>query len=108
MNVVVLDRSAPTINFDTDNQGEKDVVIEYVYGDKVVVEVVKASRETAQVDFRIVKGPTHVNIVFDAVINPNTSKSEQEIKNNLEEIVTSVDSKFVPVLTLDRDFSTLD
>ena len=59
-------------------------------------------------DFRIVKGPTHVNIVFDAVINPNTSKSEQEIKNNLEEIVTSVDSKFVPVLTLDRDFSTLE
>lgn len=27
----------------------------YVYGDKVTVEVVKASRETAQVDFRIVK-----------------------------------------------------
>jgi len=27
----------------------------YVYGDKVVVEVIKASRETAQVDFRIVK-----------------------------------------------------
>ena len=27
----------------------------YVYGDRVVVEVIKASRETAQVDFRIVK-----------------------------------------------------
>jgi len=27
----------------------------YVYGDKVTVEVIKASRETAQVDFRIVK-----------------------------------------------------
>lgn len=27
----------------------------YVYGDKVIVEVIKASRETAQVDFRIVK-----------------------------------------------------
>lgn len=27
----------------------------YVYGDKVVVEVIKASRETAQVDFRIIK-----------------------------------------------------
>ena len=28
----------------------------YVYGDKVNVEVIKASRETAQVDFKIVKG----------------------------------------------------
>ena len=27
----------------------------YVYGDKVTVEVIKASRETAQVDFRIIK-----------------------------------------------------
>ena len=27
----------------------------YMYGDKVTVEVIKASRETAQVDFRIVK-----------------------------------------------------
>jgi len=27
----------------------------YVYGDKVIVEVIKASRETAQVDFRIIK-----------------------------------------------------
>jgi ribonuclease R len=27
----------------------------YVYGDKVMVEVVKASRETAQVDFKIIR-----------------------------------------------------
>ena len=59
-------------------------------------------------DFRIVKGPTHVNIVFDAVINPKSSKNEKEIKNELEKIVTSIDEKFVPVLTLDRDFSHLD
>lgn len=28
----------------------------YMYGDKVLVEVIKSSRETAQVDFRIIKG----------------------------------------------------
>ena len=59
-------------------------------------------------DFRIVKGPTHVNIVFDAVINPSSNKTEKEIKLELEEIVTNADSKFVPVLTLDRDFVQLD
>jgi exoribonuclease R len=37
----------------------------YAYGDKVVVEVIKASRETAQVDFRIVKE------------NPNEKKKKE-------------------------------
>ena len=37
----------------------------YVYGDKVTVEVIKASRETAQVDFRIVKE------------NPNEKKKKE-------------------------------
>ena len=32
----------------------------YVYGDKVVVEVIKASRETAQVDFRIIKNEQEI------------------------------------------------
>ena len=32
----------------------------YVYGDKVVVEVIKASRETAQVDFRIIKNDQEI------------------------------------------------
>ena len=41
----------------------------FVYGDKVTVEVVKASRETAQVDFIIVKD------------NINTEKKEKESKN---------------------------
>ena len=40
----------------------------YVYGDKVVVEVVKASRETAQVDFRIVRE------------NPQNEKKKEENK----------------------------
>lgn len=40
----------------------------YVYGDKVVVEVVKASRETSQIDFRIVK-------------ENNNEKKENKIKN---------------------------
>ena len=41
----------------------------FVYGDKVTVEVVKASRETAQVDFIIVKE------------NPNNEKKEKKAKN---------------------------
>ena len=41
----------------------------FVYGDKVTVEVVKASRETAQVDFRIVKE------------NLNEEKKEKTSKN---------------------------
>ena len=40
----------------------------YVYGDKVVVEVTKASRETAQVDFRIVRE------------NPQNEKKKEENK----------------------------
>ena len=40
----------------------------YVYGDKVIVEVVKASRETAQVDFKIIRE------------NPQNEKKKEENK----------------------------
>lgn len=59
-------------------------------------------------DFRIVKGPSHVNIVFDAVINHDTKLSEKEIKEELEQIITSTNNIFVPVITLDRDYTPLD
>ena len=59
-------------------------------------------------DFRIVKGPSHVNIVFDAVISHDSKLSEKEIKEQLENTIVSANEKFVAVITLDRDFTPLD
>lgn len=56
-------------------------------------------------DFRIVKGPTHINILFDAVINPESKLKNDEILKELELTITSIDKKFVPVITLDNEYS---
>ena len=42
-------------------------------------------------DFRMVQGPTHTNLIFDAVIPPSYPLSNQEIK---EKIVHTIESDF--------------
>ena len=53
-------------------------------------------------DFRIVKGDTHTNILFDVEMPINYPKDKYDVKKDIEEIVKSVDSKFCPVLGIDQ------
>ncbi len=56
-------------------------------------------------DFRIVKGPTHINIVFDVIVKQETKKTDATVKEEIEQSIVALDSKYIPVITIDHDFT---
>lgn len=57
-------------------------------------------------DFRMVKGPTHTNLVFDVVIPYGTQYTEVEvIKTIKQEIQSKIGRKYFAVIQIDRDFN---
>ncbi len=55
-------------------------------------------------DFRIVDGPTHTNVIFDAVLPQDLLDSGAEIKTRIEDIVHSNWSTAHPKVHIDRAF----
>ncbi len=53
-------------------------------------------------DFRMVKGPTHTNVLFDVVVPFEVKKSETEIRQNIETIVKTIDSSYYSVINIDK------
>ncbi len=58
-------------------------------------------------DFRIVPGPTHTNIIFDAVITTRCNLTEKEIVATADAAVKSIDEKYFVVITFDRAYTKL-
>ncbi len=59
-------------------------------------------------DFRMVPGPTHTNIIFDAVIKHNCKYSEEEIKNIVEKKVQEENPSYFVVITFDKEYTSYD
>ena len=55
-------------------------------------------------DFRIVDGPTHTNVIFDAVLPNDSPLSEEEAKAKLEDTVRSLWKNTHPKVHIDRPF----
>ena len=55
-------------------------------------------------DFRIVDGPTHTNLVFDAVLPRNTKHSEQDFKDTVDATVKQLDERYFTVINIDRTY----
>ena len=55
-------------------------------------------------DFRIVDGPTHTNVIFDAVLPNDSRLTEEEAKAQLETLVHSLWSNSHPKVHIDRPF----
>lgn len=58
-------------------------------------------------DFRIVPGPTHTNIIFDAVLMPTCTMSEKEIVKIANDTVKAIDESYFVVITFDRAYTQL-
>ena len=56
-------------------------------------------------DFRMVTGPTHTNVIFDIVVPYDLGKSDQELRDNVETIVKSIDQSYFSVVNIDKDFT---
>jgi cation diffusion facilitator family transporter len=56
-------------------------------------------------DFRIVKGPTHTNIVFDLLVPMNEKLSDNQIKNLIINRIKLIDESYYAYPTIDRDYT---
>jgi cation diffusion facilitator family transporter len=55
-------------------------------------------------DFRMVKGPTHSNIIFDAVVPYGFELSDEEVKIQIESIIVSSWEECIPVIKIDKSY----
>ncbi len=56
-------------------------------------------------DFRIVDGPTHTNLIFDAVLPRKSNISEQEFKDEINKAIKRKDEKYFAVIDIDRSYT---
>ncbi|MCM1161968.1 MAG: cation diffusion facilitator family transporter [Roseburia sp.] len=55
-------------------------------------------------DFRLVKGPTHTNIIFDVLLPMEFKKTDLEVKQYLSDKIASLDPKYYSVIEIDRAY----
>ena len=55
-------------------------------------------------DFRMVKGPTHTNLVFDLLLPAGDRSSHEEISNKVQEAVSRYDNKYKCVIKVEHSF----
>lgn len=53
-------------------------------------------------DFRIVRGVTHTNVIFDAVIPFGYSMSDADVKQRLVQLVQEIEGDYFAVITIDH------
>ncbi len=56
-------------------------------------------------DFRMVSGITHSNLIFDVVVPIEYGKEDSEIQKEVENKLTELDSSYLGVITIDRDYT---
>lgn len=56
-------------------------------------------------DFRIVKGPTHTNIIFDVLVPFGFPMKDSQIMTELQEKIRALDGSYYAVVNVDKDYS---
>ena len=56
-------------------------------------------------DFRVVRGPTHTNVIFDAVVPARCRTGDEELRERLTRAVKALDPSFEAVIQLDRAYT---
>ena len=55
-------------------------------------------------DFRMVTGPTHTNVIFDAVIPNELSISDEQARKEIQEAVSKLPGHYNAVVTIDKPY----
>lgn len=56
-------------------------------------------------DFRVVKGPTHTNVIFDIVAPYNYKDNDENLKEKISERIKELNENYVTVLQIDRPYT---
>ena len=68
-----------------------------------ITELLKTYDECITIhDFRMVKGPTHTNLIFDAVIPHSYKKTETQVKKEIEELIHNTYENYYAVIKIDK------
>ena len=71
-----------------------------------IAELLKNINEQITIhDFRMVKGPTHANVIFDAVIPYNSKLNDEEAKNKIKSLVNDTYPDCYAVVKIDRSYT---
>ena len=72
----------------------------------LVQELVASISPTLSIhDFRIVKGPTHTNVIFDLVIPYNFSQSDSDVVSCIKDTLHDFNETYYAVIDVDKKFS---
>lgn len=55
-------------------------------------------------DFRMVPGPTHTNVIFDAVIPFNCPLSDREVAGRIQTAVRALDGNYFAVVEVEKSY----
>ena len=55
-------------------------------------------------DFRVVKGPTHTNVIFDVVVPRDIGFGDKELKEKIDELFSEKNENCNTVITFDRSY----
>ena len=70
-----------------------------------IKEIVKTIDESITIhDFRMVKGDTHTNLIFDAVVPYKVKISDDDVRKQISDKVQKIDEKLYCVITIDKSY----
>ena len=73
---------------------------------KKVAMLVRCIDETITIhDFRMVAGPTHTNLIFDAVVPFGFHHSDEDVRRRIELAVRALDENYRTVVTVERSYA---
>ena len=55
-------------------------------------------------DFRMVDGEEQINLIFDVVVPSDITLNDSEIKAEIQRVCKEIDSRYMTVITIDRDY----
>ena len=86
----------PVCNDDAETLELKEQALKYIH---------RLSANLTLHDFRVVKGPTHTNIIFDVVVPYNFTYSDAEVKDYLAKEFTALNPNYYTVIEVDKAYS---
>ena len=55
-------------------------------------------------DFRMVRGETHTNLIFDLVVSTDELKDKDKIEQKVKDLIHIMDSHYYAVITVEQSF----
>ena len=55
-------------------------------------------------DFRMVSGPTHTNVIFDAMVPHKYHLNDTEVAETIQKAVRTMDGNYFAVVTVERSY----